>query len=63
MQKAAQPNLPLQLAFRFCHGEKHKVKVIKMAIINHQSGFMSPCKMGTCSAVTIHVPFITGYMF
>ena len=55
MQKAAQPNLPPELAFCCCDGEKHEVKVIRMVIIIHRNGFMSPYKTGACSAVTIHV--------
>ena len=52
MQKVAQPNLPPELAFCCCDGEKHEVKVIKMVIIIHRNGFMSPYKTGACSAVT-----------
>ena len=55
MKKAAQPNLPPELAFCCCDREKHEVKVIKMVIIIHQNGFMSCYKTGAYSAVTIHV--------
>ena len=37
-----------------------QLKLVKTVI--HRNVFMRPCKTGTCSAETINVLYITGYM-